>query len=452
MAQLIQHLQHWQAQQCPADVKRYVVALSGGQDSSALLHALKGISNKPILAIHVNHGLHPEADHWQAQCQSQCEAWGIEFKALRVELETQGKSVEAEARKARYAALTGCIKAGDALLTAHHERDQAETLLLQLFRGAGVAGLAAMPQQASFAEGYLLRPLLTLPKAALEEYAKANALSWIDDPSNADSRLDRNYLRAEVLPGLRKRWPALDASLARSAAHSAEADQLLTELGQADLDNCALDNSAIADRALSIAALRDLSQARCANALRLWLRKHGHQAPSTAQLQRIHADLLVQREDAQPVFALPEYELRRYRDALYMLEPLPTEPGDVVLAWDANTELDLPPGCGCLRAVPAQPGAAGLKPGQFQVRFVQGGERIKPPGSPHHRRLKQLFQSSGVPPWVRMRTPLIYHGQELVAVADVWLNADYLDSDAEMAWRPQWSGGPPGWPVQGSAA
>ncbi|MGB1580136.1 MAG: tRNA lysidine(34) synthetase TilS [Nevskiales bacterium] len=444
---LIQHLQQWQAQCCPPEAKRYLVAFSGGLDSSVLLHALKVVADRPILAVYVDHGLHADSRQWLLHCQQQCAKLQLGFQALSVNVLRQGESLEAAAREARYAALQGLMQASDALLTAHHERDQAETLLLQLMRGAGIAGLAAMPAATEFGPGWLLRPLLELPKSALEQYAQAAALAWLDDPSNADTSLDRNYLRNAVLPELRGRWPALDTVLARSARHHAEAESLLADLAQTDLAK-----SQTPAGQLSIQALLELSPVRRFHALRQWIRAQGCPPPSTAQLQRLATDLLVNREDAQPAFVLPAYEIRRYRDLLYFLKPLAAAPTDVVLNWNVVNRLELPPDCGWLSAVPAQAGAIGLKPGQFQVRFAQGGERIKPLGSPHHKRLKHLFQSQGVPPWVRMRTPLIYHGQELVAVADAWLNADYLHNNTDMAWRPQWSGGPPGWPIRSSAA
>lgn len=441
MAQITEYLDKWQTRACLQGVQRYVVGFSGGLDSTVLLHALQGISTRPLLAVHVNHGLHVNAAGWQAHCAALCKAWQIDFEACRVEVNTEDGGLEAAARKARYAALSSFVQPGDALLTGHHQRDQAETLLLQLLRGSGVSGLAAMPASRDFGSGWQLRPLLELDRESLLVYAQAHSLNWLEDPSNTNEQLDRNFLRHQVMPDIRRRWPATDRLLARTARHSAEAAGLLDELALQDLAN-----TESRAQQLSLSRLRQLSAPRRGNLLRYWLRSHGYEPPSTAQLQQIDRDLLAGREDAQPHFTQGDYELRRYREQLYLLEPLPPAPQSAELSWDGYSELLLPTGCGRLRAESANPPAEGLTPGDFHVRFLQGGERIRPAQNQYRRRLKTLFQEYGVPPWVRMRMPLIYHGQELVAVADAWLNADYLRNSGQGGWQPCWLDRPAGCP------
>ncbi len=378
------------------------------------------------------------------------QSYDVEF--LRLDVAVEGIAdvgIEAAARKARYQALRDALRPQELLLTAHHQQDQAETLLLQLLRGGGVAGLAAMPQLATFSTGWLLRPLLNQSRKQLRAYAEQHKLQWIEDPSNQDMALDRARMRHEVLPLLRQRWPQVDKVLARSAEHFAESASLLEELAHRDYLQCAL-----GDGGLSIAALRQLSPAHRRNCLRYWLREQGEQAPSSAQLHQIEQDVLVEREDADPLFALTDVELRRYRDHLFCLKKLAPAPTTQRIAWtltnQQDSELVLPEGCGKLRATPNNHASAGLPAGEYSVGFIQGGERIKPVGSVHNRRLKLLLQEGNVPPWVRRRMPLIYHGQRLVAVADRWVSAELQIPDSNRGFGLQWLDAPPGW--QGMAS
>ncbi|NIR59118.1 MAG: tRNA lysidine(34) synthetase TilS, partial [Gammaproteobacteria bacterium] len=278
-----------------APAARYWVAYSGGLDSLVLLHALAARRDRlgaPLAAVHVDHGLHPDSGRWAAHCARTCAALGVPYECRVVEATAaSGESPEAAARRARYEALAGLLEPGACLLTAHQRDDQAETLLLQLLRGAGPDGLAGMPMCRPLGAGWHLRPLLDWERADLHAYARAQGLEWVEDASNRDTGIDRNYLRHIVLPALRERWPGAPATLARAARHQAEAAELLVALGRADA-------RAAADAApgtLRASALRDLPAPRQRNLLRAWIARAGLPAPSAAQLERVRLDVCASR-------------------------------------------------------------------------------------------------------------------------------------------------------------
>ena len=396
---------------------RVWVAYSGGLDSTVLLHRLHAAGVRHLRALHVHHGLQRSADDWARHCRAQCRALGVPLGVLRVAIDADDPAgPEAAARQARYTALRSRMRAGDLLVTAHHRGDQAETVLLRLLRGAGVDGLAAMRPLIDFEPGHLWRPLLALPRSVLQAYAEKAGLRWIEDPHNQSPRYARSYLRQDVLPRLQQHWPQAEASLARAAGHCAQSANLLDDLA-------ALDLAALSDAAtLRVGALLRLSDARRRNLLRYWVRERGYEAPSSAALERLERELLAAKEDAQPLLHLGRYEFRRYRDRLYLMAPLPPPPKRVVLPWNGQGRLALPPGCGELRAAGRRNSA---RPA-LQVRFPQGGETLRPAAAARTRTLKNLFQEAGVPQWQRLRTPLIYCEGRLVSVADRWLTADWI--------------------------
>lgn len=401
--------------------RRYVVAYSGGLDSSVLLHALAATRQQhglPILAVHVNHGLSPDADGWEDACRRRAGELAVDFDSVAVTVpEHSGEGLEAAARRARYAALHEKMREGDVVLTAHHEDDQAETLLLNLLRGSGVAGLAGIGAAQPFGEGRLLRPLLDLPRESLRRYALGVGLAWLDDPANEDPRFDRNYLRAEVLPCLQARWPAAAARLRASAALAAEAAQLLEELAARDL--ALLDDGGRVD----IPGLRELSPARQRNVLRLAIRRAGLPPAPATRLEQALRDLLPAREDAQPLVTWPGAELRRYRDRLFLLEEQAGPSRAAAPGLAPGTPAQLGAGLGSLWLEKSAEGglAPRLLDAPLRLRFRHGGEKLKPHGRRETHRVKKLFQEHGVLPWMRERVPLIYAGDELVAVADLWI-------------------------------
>ena len=397
----------------------YWVAFSGGLDSTVLLHALAAGAPRlagPLRAVHVDHGWSLQSPAWARHCQAVCDGLGVACVQRRVDAPpAPGESPEAAARKARYGVLRGLVGGGEAVVTAHHRDDQAETVLLQLLRGAGPRGLAAMAPEAVFGAGRLLRPLLGVPRAELRAYAAAAGLRWLDDPANADPDYDRSYLRQSVAPRLRRRWPGFEAVLARSADHCAEASALLDERARED-------RAAARGRApgsLAVSRLRGLSGPRRRNLLRFWLRTRGLPVPGTARLRELER-LLAARADAEPRLAWPGAEVRRYRDDLHALVPLAPVPTGA-WPWDLAGPFELP-GLGRLVAGPAV--GTGLSAaacrGGVEVRFRAGGERCRPaPGSPS-RPLKKLFQEAGVAPWWRARWPLLFVAGRLAAVPGLW--------------------------------
>ena len=403
--------------------RRYWIALSGGLDSTVLLHAVSQLGlSVPVSAIHVDHGISPSSVEWSAHCRRQCESMGVEFVERQVEVNRKGRGLEAAAREARYAAFEEVVGEGEMLLTAHHQDDQAETLLLQLLRGGGVRGLAAMPESRLLGAGLLGRPLLGYSRDELQAYAETQGLSWIEDPSNLDISLERNYLRHELIPQLQQRHQSVKAVLARSADHFAEASGLLDELAAQDLA------SVSEGETLAIKALAALSGPRQRNLLRHWLRGLGLSIPDSRNLQRILDEVLPAAEDAEPLVHWPGAEVRRYRDRLHAMPPLAATPDELPhIPWQGGELLELPAGLGRLKLTRVV--GSGIREefldGQVTIGWRQGGERIAPPGRNGHHELKKLYQEAGVPPWQRQRRPLIYIDGELAQVTGLWTDSRF---------------------------
>lgn len=397
---------------CPG---RFWVAYSGGVDSHVLLHlaaAHPALSGR-LRVVHCDHGLHADSAAWAAHCAAVCAGLGVPLTTRRLALSPgRGESPEAVARAARYAAFAELLQPGDWLATAHHQDDQAETLLLALLRGSGVHGLAAMPRRAPLGAGELVRPLLDQTRATLLAYAGAHDLHWLEDPSNADTRHDRNLLRARVLPLLRGRWPAADATLARAAAHCAEAAGLIDALADGLLPGLA----GAGPGTLSVRGLLALPDEQGRAVVRRWLALAGHRPPATDRLRRVFTELLPARADRAPLVAWAGCELRRHRDDLFALTPLPPPPPPGPWSWTGAGAFHLPGGLGELLWVGATDGAGTLagEPGpDVQVGFARaglGGSRVR--GSP--RSLTGVFQANHIPPWLRGHVPLLFQGGELL--------------------------------------
>lgn len=406
-----------------ASAPRCWIAFSGGLDSSVLLSAAAAIRTQlpgALHAVHIDHGLHPDSGLWAARCESRCEALAIPLLIRRLNLQPPpGASIEAVARAARYRAFVDLLGPGDLLLTAHNRDDQAETLLLALLRGSGVQGLAAMPIAAPLGAGHLLRPLLDVTRDALAVYARAQGLDWSEDPSNGDTALDRNYLRHRILPLLRERWPAVSTVLSRSAGHCAEAAQLSERLAAETLVGLRGERPGTLD----IPALSRLDRALQKAALRLWIRQAGFAAPDARHLDRILDETLPARADANPLVVWAGCEMRRYRNDLFLLAPLPCPPSPATeIQWsvgDAIATLELPHGLGRLVWHPAVDGKS--EPKRLVVRFGQTGLSCRTSAAGHARPLKKLFQETGIPVWLRHYVPLIFADESLLAVGGICL-------------------------------
>lgn len=410
-----------------------------------LLHALATLRARhdfSLNALHIDHGLQPASASWSEHCTRVCRALDISCVTRRVTVSgIANEGIEAAARRARYAAFAELLDPDSYLLTAHQRDDQAETVLLQLLRGTGVAGLAAMPERTRFGSGEILRPLLRTERSALQAYALEHRLRWIEDPSNSDLHLRRNFLRREVMPRLIHHWPEAANLLARSAQHAAEAQELLDDLARIDLEICRSPDLERHLDGLSVSAVSGLSASRQRNALRKWLKDNGYRPPSEIHLNTLLEQIQRPSRSRQACVRWPGVEVWCYRDLLVALPALPGADVQLDLAWDMRSVLDLP-GIGQLRVEPAK--GRGFVPARLDdilhVRLRQGGERCQLPGRKHHHRLKKLLQAASVPPWERARLPLFYVGNQLVAVADRWACAPYAAGPDEeglaIVWHP----------------
>ncbi len=411
-----------------------LVGYSGGVDSTVLLHWLwrcAQASGTPLRAVHIHHGLQAAADEWVLHCQQQCIALGIELAVHRVQVESDtGLGPEGAARQARRAAFAAELREGETLALAQHQDDQAETFLLRALRGSGIDGLAAMSADSLLDGHRLWRPLLQVPRSTLLDHARQHALRWIEDPSNGDDHADRNFLRLQVLPLLRQRWPHAAAALAGSALHCRQTRDLLDE-EDAEL----ITHLEVAPRVLSLQLLRQVSPGRAARVLRAWVVGHGAAPLPATVLQQALDELLPADNDRQARVRWHDHAIQQWRDHAYLLPAqLPVLPNDWQAEWDGRAPLPLPDG-GQLRL---QGIAAFERP--LKVRARVGGERIQLPGRQHSHALKDCLQREHLAPWRRAQLPLIFDGPQLLAAADVVIGASlqaWLQAhDAQLQWRP----------------
>jgi tRNA(Ile)-lysidine synthase len=414
------------------------VAFSGGADSTALLAALTQLPQRlrAVRAVHIDHHLHPTSGRWSAHCRRVARSLGVPLRVRSATVtRSRGESLEAAARSARYALFAAELGEGEALLTAHHQDDQLETVLLQLLRGAGVAGLAAMPPLTTFARGLLVRPLLGVPRAALGAWLRSRGLTWVEDETNALTSLDRNYLRAEVLPAIRARWPGAATTVGRSARHLAEAQRLLGELGARDSGRASW------GAMLSAKALRALPPDRRRNALRYWITARGHLPPPTTLLNEIAGPLLAARADAQPRVSWDGAVVQRQADLLMLCAGVltdaraprqahagatdPASPlADLTWCWQEGRAFVLPAPFGTLAVRRDARGPLDLDAlaPTLTLRARRGGERLRPVRGGPRRTLKQLLQEARVPVTQRAHLPLVFDGERLIAAADLWID------------------------------
>lgn len=416
--------------------KKIYLAYSGGVDSHVLLHIL-ATSNYSQLAhlqvIHVDHCLQPESSKWAQHCAKVCAALKLDFQCLTANVsDIANIGVEAAARKARYAAIADFVSPTDVVLTAQHQHDQAETLLLQLLRGAGPKGLAAMATESQLNAVTLIRPLLAVSQVDIMAYATEHKLQWIEDPSNVETRFSRNYIRHGLWPLIEQRWPSAAKTLSRSAQHCAEASELMAELAQQDL-NLLL----IRKESLSITGLLALSLARQRNVLRYYIELLHFTLPSTINLQRIMDEVCLAAADKTPLVSWSGVEVRRYQDALFFMSPLlpytltgitqcnGVEPVNLVTRDTLRWKQVLGEGLSEKTMSKA-----------LSIRFRCGGERIVLSGQQQHKTLKHLFQQWQVPTWQRDRIPLLFCNNELVAIVGYVYAEGYTATEHETGFMP----------------
>lgn len=413
------------------------VAYSGGRDSHVLLHACHQLWKQqawkqPLRAIHVNHQINPNATTWQQHVQKVCDDLHIPLLAQKANLDRKpGKSLEQCARSARYNAFKQHLKPQDLLLLAHHQADQAETLLLRLMRGTGSHGLAGIPLQRPCGGGTLVRPLLHTSVTSIAEYADTHNLNWVEDPSNANTAIDRNYIRHEIIPKLQARWPHATQSISKTAQLCKETTTLLDTHAQQNLDELLKSPP----HTLDIQQLVRLPEPEQNNVLRLWLRLNGKAPPQLKQLEQLKHNIVEAKQDATPVAAWSGMRIRRYQRRLYLL---PEEAGaehtkDIELSWDWQLPLQLP--TNDILYIRASGKSIGINPdslpNNLRVTYRQGGERLRPYKRQGSHPLKKLFQEWGVPPWERQSIPLIYDNHTLICVVGYAIAHDYAEKSTK---------------------
>ncbi|GAA4034594.1 tRNA lysidine(34) synthetase TilS [Actimicrobium antarcticum] len=419
------------------------VAYSGGLDSSVLLHLAHRHAQKngiPLFAFHVHHGLSADGDAWLAHCDAECARLGITFAAQRVRLAgAESSGIEAAARSSRYAALGAMCRAHQVplLLTAHHQDDQAETVLLQLLRGSGVAGLSGMDSAncaadlLGDAELVMARPLLSLSRLQLAEVVRAESIVHVDDASNLDTRYARNALRHEVMPALDKFFPGFQHRLARTAGHAQAAQRLLIELARQDMALCGVAEG------IDISRLRTLSADRADNLLRYWFGSRGVRMPSTSWLLEMRTQLYEAKPDAQLCVTHADCHIRRHRDHVFITpHRVAFDPEELPVfgfRWNGEAQLDFPELDGVLLFESAEQGVAisWLTQQALSISVRSGGERLKPAPNRSTRALKYHYQAGNIPAWERERLPVVRVGKKLLFAAGVGMDCHHFSVEEE---------------------
>jgi tRNA(Ile)-lysidine synthase len=418
------------------------VALSGGLDSIVLLNAMRELApsrNIDLSAVHVDHGLSSHAQEWSAFCVEQCRKLDTELTVETVSVDLgAGLGTEAAARAARYAAFAKCN--ADFLALAHHADDQVETFLIQLLRGAGASGLSAMPvERAMLNNGpRLLRPLLSVTRSDLAEFATQRTLRWVEDDSNADLAFDRNFLRHSLLPLLEQRFPAYRSTLSRATHNLADVGQLADILGRQDL--LALRDSEANCGGLCIAELGRWPPTRSMNVFRCLFREQGLPLPHRATLSEALRQVLEARRDAQVRVDFGGVSMRCFRGYVHLVQNIELPP-DWHMNWSGQERVELPQGLGQLHL--RQTRGAGLSAQALQgdevsVGFRRGGERMALAANRPHRSLSKLYQDAGVAPWLRERTPVVFCGRKVVCVPGVGLAAEFQANPGEASFEIEW--------------
>ncbi|MHB8252243.1 MAG: tRNA lysidine(34) synthetase TilS [Acidiferrobacter sp.] len=410
-----------------------LVGFSGGLDSTALLHALAKLSWPALRAVHIDHGLRPESKAWGVQAMRTAHDLGVPCEVVTVNIAQRGQGIEASARAARYEALGATMGPQEVLVVAHHANDQAETMILQLLRGTGLAGAAGMSPVRPFGGGRLVRPLLDMTRAALADYAATEGLSFIEDDSNTDLRFARNYIRHAVWPVLERRWPKGHEALGRGARHLQSAQRLLLAYVDEDVRRCTDHNGA-----LLLSPMRILSQEAQAWVLRSWIRRQGGLAPSETSCQAILAAFrIIPRSRQQMLRLRGGGALRRYRERVLWADSVaPAVPVAWRGIWELPAAYPIPGGDRQLVARPMR--GQGLSADRLADRSLvvcsrTFGARVYLPGR-GHRSLKKFLQELGIAPWERARVVLVFDASALIAIPGYWVCENYKAGPEERGW------------------
>ena len=416
---------------------KFCIAFSGGVDSTVLLHVMKNIIDEKsqIRAIHINHNIVDNSKVWSKTCKSICKNFGIDIEIISLEVTHIGYGLEAAARDERYKKLKEKLYENEYLLTAHHEEDQMETVFLRMARGTGLDGLQGINEKYSFGEGIIFRPMLEVSKTSVMDYAKEHQLKWVEDSSNQDTHFDRNFLRKKIIPQFRERWPSIASSVSRLSQLSAQNIKILNQIAEEDIGPIANMNE------LPLAKLLDKSFERANNMLRYIILANGMSIPSMKTLQDGLKEMLDPETD-KSVIAWKDYCIRKYKNHLYFLSNSDLEPNkvDVKIPWEIGKTVNLGENIGTIEATFIHGDGLSIEKckNKLTISYRQGGELIKPIGHRINKSLKNLFQENQILPWMRDKIPLIYYQDELVSVADLWFNQNYVASQNEAGFVVNW--------------
>ena len=424
-----------------SESKKIIVAYSGGIDSSALLHLLNSIKNElkqSIEVIYINHGLHKKSLDWGKFCEDECNEYNIPFKLISInEKCPNGVSIESWARNKRYSIISKEMNKNDILLTGHHMDDQVETFFLQILRGSGPRGLSCMPAIKKFKNGFHVRPFLNIQRNELEEYINANNINWQEDESNSDTRYDRNYLRHSVLPYFGVAWPSYCQSISKSINHQIESMTILNEIALEDMEKTLCKNLIN----LNVIILKRLSVARQKNLIFYWRDSLNLDKPGSKHMEQIISTLINSGYDKCPCVNWKNTEIRKYRDHLYAFKSIHEHDENIEINWNTKSPLKIQGetlvakeshGKGVSKSI--------IEDARITIRYRHGGEKIYTNSSSHSKTVKQLFQESGVLPWLRDRIPLIYINEELAVIPGFCVGKKYSASKDEKSLDIYWSG------------
>jgi len=413
-----------------SEYRRWVIGFSGGVDSAVLLHLCATVpDHPPITLIHVNHKLQSVADQWQCFSEKIAKTYKVGFHSQAVEL---ASAAEAVARDARYHVFEGYLEADDCLLLGHHADDQMETMLFRLCRGTGPDGLAGIPKSRAVGTAQLFRPLLDFTRRDIEEYASEKQLEWVEDPSNAESHYDRNYIRHNVIPSLEQRWSGCQSLWQQAAELQAVQNQLLDEIAQENLESV-LETFG----GLSCEGLSSFSHNRQRNLLRYWLYRSAGERLNSAALDVIQQQVVGAGQDRQPEYRLGSCSIRRYRNCLFLVPSHRPEALEIELRL-VSGETVLKHG----QLIVSEVVTGGLKKcGALSLRYRTGGEKIQLPGREGRHSVKKLLKDTGIPPWLRSGWPLLYQSDQLVAIpgvaiAEGWQQKEEGESGYSLNWLP----------------
>jgi tRNA(Ile)-lysidine synthase len=416
--------------------KSFLIAYSGGLDSTVLLHQLIELKTHvpeiTIRAIHINHNLHHLSKMWSTYCQETCEKYQIPLVVKNININTKKNYSEKELRIQRYRLIYNCLLLEEILLTGHHMNDQCETFFLSLKRGSGPTGLSAMSFQTQLGDKKFFRPMLNQTKKTLEIWARNNKITWIEDFSNFDINYDRNYIRHKIIPILERKWPFFLKNCFRTTKICQEETALLNYFLMKKIKKFIRD-----DNSLNIKDFKNIKKEICTAFIRMWIALKKIQMPSYKNIQCIYNQIIFSKIDANPKFVLNKHEIRRYKNSLYLLKKKPSL-NDTLLFWhDKNKTLILPNDLGYLTK--NKKGINLPEPDEndlINIRFQYEGN-VLILGKKHSKKIKKIWQEQNIPPWLRHQIPLLFYNDTLISALGVFVVK--INNRNKRKWSISWS-------------